>query len=144
MSFRLFPFGKGLAFRVRDISEQARYRRYFAERESTFAALAAHGRVALGRINMRGRFEDFIENTTTILGVREEALFGMRFADVFPTERRVEVNEAMEAALGGETVAVDTEILQAGTGLLAVRLALSPAYSTLAIDGATFVFTPAA
>ncbi|MBC2776537.1 PAS domain-containing protein [Parasphingopyxis marina] len=144
MSFRLFPFGKGLAIRVRDISEQARYRRYFAERESTYAALAAHGGVALGRINMRGRFEDFIASTTELLGVREDGLFGMRFADIFPTERRVEANDAVEAALGGKPLAIDTEILKAGMGKVRVRLALAPTYSTMAIESATFVITPAA
>ena len=133
----LFPYGQGGAFLFTNTTGERLHSDLFRRQLSSTEAMSNSRHVAFAQLSVRGAISDVSENLAAFLHVNRASLLGARITDLVPTRERRRLQEDVEQALSGRTVAARHGVfLCAGEREEDVEIVVSPMRGELGIDGA--------
>ncbi|HZV18131.1 MAG TPA: PAS domain-containing protein [Sphingobium sp.] len=145
LRFRSFPLGPWNALLFHDITGEVRQNRMADEKQALSTARALHGGVCFARLSVRGTIDSVNDPCCRLVGLAEERLRGVAFADLVPTAERPAFREGLEAVLRGEgDRAIDTRLLTNDGALPAVRASLTQLRGAYGVEGALLLATATA
>lgn len=139
---RAFPWVEGVALVLRTFYEGDEEAR-LAEQTALEKARAAHGRIEVIRLSVRGTVTMVETEFARLVGLARERILGLRFVDLLAIRDRAIAREAIERVLSGqaESQAFDARLLSKGAEEVAARISIAPLASGYAVGGAMVIVT---
>jgi len=151
LRIRSFPLGPWNALLFHDITEDVRQTRMADEKQALFAAMRKHGGACFARLSVRGTIDHVNDPCCRLIGLAEERLRGIAFADLVPMAERPAFRDMLEAVLRGEdtgegdsTGMLDTRILTNDGTLAPIRASLTQLRGAYGVEGALLLATATA
>ncbi|HWJ70889.1 MAG TPA: PAS domain-containing protein [Sphingobium sp.] len=142
LRFQSFPLGPWNALLFHDITEDVRRNRLADVKQALFDAMRLHGGVCFAHLSVRGTIDGVNLPCAQLVGLSEERLRGVAFADIVTTAERVTFREALEAVLRGDgDRQLETQVLTNGGAVVAVQLSLTQLRGTYGVEGAVALAT---
>jgi PAS domain S-box-containing protein len=142
LRIRAVPWVEGVALLVRasyEDDEEAR----LAEQAALEKARAAHGRIEVLRLSVRGTVTTVESEFARLVGLPRDRILGLRFSDLLAVSDRSRARDAIEQVLSGrsEAEAFDAGLLNGGAEEIAARISIAPLASGYAVGGAVVIIT---
>lgn len=139
---RAVPWVEGLALLVR-VSYEGDEEARLAEQTALEKARAAHGRIEVIRLTVRGTVTMVEPEFARLVGLPRDRILGLRFADLLAVRDRTIAREAIEQVLSGrsEAEAFDAKLLCGGAEEIGARISIAPLASGYAVGGAVVIVT---
>lgn len=145
LRFRSFPLGPWNALLFHDITGEVRQNRMADETQALRAARRLHGGICFARLSVRGTIDRANDPCCQLVGLAEERLRGVAFADLVPTAERPAFRDTLEAVLRGEgDRATDTRLLTNAGALAPIHASLTQLRGAYGVEGALLLATAAA
>jgi len=150
LRIRSFPLGPWNALLFHDITEEVRQTRMADEKQALFAAMRRHGGACFARLSVRGTIDRVNDPCCRLVGLTEERLRGIAFADLVPMAERPAFRDMLEAVLRSDdkgrgesdsTGALDTCILTNDGSLAPIRASLTQLRGAYGVEGALLLAT---
>lgn len=143
LHFETFPFGKGVALLLRDITADMQRHRLADVKSAILKAMSVHGGVGYVRVSTRGFIEVADEGFCAMVGLPEERLTNIAMADLIELASRPAFREQMECVLRGDgEQRVSSRLLTNHGTILPVDAALAQLHGTYGSEGAVIIITP--
>jgi len=142
LRFQSFPLGPWNALLFHDITEDVRRHRLADIEQALFDAMRLHGGVCFARLSVRGTIDGINGPCAQLVGLSEDRLRGVAFADMVTTSERVAFRDALEAVLRGDgDRELETQLLTNGGAIVTVQLSLIQLRGTYGVEGAVALAT---
>ncbi|WP_256924140.1 PAS domain-containing protein [Sphingomonas sp. IBVSS2] len=142
LRIRAFPWVEGVALLVR-VSYEGDEEARLAEQTALEKARAAHGRIEVIRLTVRGTVTMVEAEFARMVGLARERILGLRFVDLLAVRDRTVARDAIERVLSGrsEAEAFDARLLCGGAEEIGARVSIAPLASGYAVGGAIVIVT---